>query len=79
MAERDRRHNREEKKEEEIRCLTCGKTREEALKVGKTQSVERGVRTVYEALKCDCGNYFRGKVLEKVELKRRDFKPRPRR
>lgn len=49
------------------------------MKVGKTQSVERGVRTVYEALRCDCGNYFRGKVLEKVELKRRDFKPRPRR
>jgi hypothetical protein len=60
-----------EETEEEIRCASCGKLREDGMVVGKTQSVERGVRSVFEVLSCSCGNIYRGKVLERKKLEKR--------
>ncbi|NOZ76605.1 MAG: hypothetical protein GXO65_02805 [Euryarchaeota archaeon] len=66
-----------EEKEEEIRCASCGKVREGNMVVGKTQSVEAGVRSIYEVLTCTCGNIYRGRVLEQKKLERRYAHRRP--
>ncbi|WP_457554561.1 hypothetical protein [Candidatus Pyrohabitans sp.] len=59
------------RRDKEVRCPACGSTREAASVVGKTSSIKRGVKTVFEVLRCRCGKIYRGEVLEKRELPKR--------
>ena len=59
------------RRDKEVRCPACGSTREAASVVGKTSTIKRGVKTVYEVLRCGCGKIYRGEVLEKRELPKR--------
>ena len=65
------------KPDEKVRCPYCGCEYTEDMVVGKTQTVNRGVRTVCEVVHCSCGKNFKGSVTEEVKLKpRTNFVPR---
>jgi hypothetical protein len=59
------------RRDREVRCPACGHPREEASVVGKTSTIKRGVKTVYEVLRCRCGKIYRGEIIEKRELPKR--------
>ncbi len=55
--------------DEKTRCPFCGQVSSEDMVVGKTQTVNRGVRTICEVIHCACGKNFRGEVTDKVKLR----------
>jgi len=65
--------------DEKVRCPYCGGEYDEDMVVGKTQTVNRGVRTVCAVVHCSCGRNFKGSITEEVKLKpRTNFAPRTR-
>lgn len=56
---------------DEIRCPYCGAVRTPEMVVGKTQTVNKGVRTISEVVHCPCGKNFKGGVKDKVKLPKR--------
>lgn len=52
----------------ELTCPGCGKSAEQAAVVGRTTAVKRGVRRIYQVLRCPCGRIYRGYLMEEKEL-----------
>ena len=61
------------KSSEKVRCPYCGCEYTPEMVVGKTQTVNRGIRTVCEVVHCSCGKNFKGCIKEEVKLKPRVF------
>ncbi|MEE8168317.1 MAG: hypothetical protein V3T58_05550 [Candidatus Hydrothermarchaeales archaeon] len=57
--------------EEGIRCPACGQEHTPDMVVGKTQTFNRGVRTTYEVVHCECGKTYRGNMVAQQERKER--------
>lgn len=62
--------------EEDIRCPSCGSEYTKDKVVGKTQTFNRGVRTKYDVVQCECGKTYRGKMVERQERKDRPERKR---
>ncbi len=56
--------------DDKLRCPYCGHVCGEDMVVGKTQTVNKGVRIICEVVHCKCGKNFKGGIKDKVKLKR---------
>jgi hypothetical protein len=59
---------------EEVPCPECGRPYTPQEVVGKTQTFDQGIRSVYDVVLCPCGRTYRGRKISEKKLPKREFR-----